>query len=616
MAKFDTIKTAIDANINTNGTQAITGAVMNSVLKQMVDSTDTELTELESEIIYNLNKNNSTITYTLQEAIAAVPNEYRSIARGIVFKQTGLGVALAFFISDAYEAAWEKEYNWFVINNSRFTELDDKIQKEKQSTIYNLNANNSTTTYTLAEAISAIPTEYRSIARGIVFKQTGLGVALAFFTSDAYNAGWENEKNWFIVNNSRFTDLEKTISTLEKKTDSSIENLSSRIVDNDKDINNIINNISIDLDAITFDNLVLEKAYVDVSGDIKSWSSDSLKIMSYQASYDQYVRIEKTGSIYVTNEIICKCSNLDGISIGGHINGEIICIGTDYPFKAIIHLAEGEYLVRSGASKVYSTINLCEIPKRKLNGVRVDFEGDSVMEAKSSDGGWATLIQQMEGIVATNNGVSGLRIANNTSSTSILQKILSRNVDDFDMIVIQGGFNDGSTPLGTFSRNDYRDEGDDDYDASTFYGALEIICRYCLASFPKAMMIVGYNWGDNHWNATRAKAMVDVCEKWGMPYVDLRTKAGFNLHTESLRIKYGVYNGNVPIYDETKGYALDEKTKYAGKVYKAKQVISAPSGVFDASLWTYIGLEYDQCHCNLEGYKKSVGAIIQLMESL
>lgn len=49
MANFETIKTTIDANINTNGNQAITGAVMNSVLKQMVDSTDTELAKLSGE---------------------------------------------------------------------------------------------------------------------------------------------------------------------------------------------------------------------------------------------------------------------------------------------------------------------------------------------------------------------------------------------------------------------------------------------------------------------------------------------------------------------------------------------------------------------------------------
>lgn len=48
MGRFDNIKTAIDTNINTNGNQAITGAVMNSVMKQTVDSVDTQLTELES----------------------------------------------------------------------------------------------------------------------------------------------------------------------------------------------------------------------------------------------------------------------------------------------------------------------------------------------------------------------------------------------------------------------------------------------------------------------------------------------------------------------------------------------------------------------------------------
>ena len=52
MGRFDNIKTAIDTNINTNGNQAITGAVMNSVMKQTVDSVDTQLTELESKAEY------------------------------------------------------------------------------------------------------------------------------------------------------------------------------------------------------------------------------------------------------------------------------------------------------------------------------------------------------------------------------------------------------------------------------------------------------------------------------------------------------------------------------------------------------------------------------------
>ena len=47
MGRFDNIKTAIDTNIKANGNQAITGAVLNSVMTQTVDSVDTQLTELE-----------------------------------------------------------------------------------------------------------------------------------------------------------------------------------------------------------------------------------------------------------------------------------------------------------------------------------------------------------------------------------------------------------------------------------------------------------------------------------------------------------------------------------------------------------------------------------------
>lgn len=49
MGRFDTIKTTIDANIKENGNQEITGQKMNSILTEMVNATDAELTELESE---------------------------------------------------------------------------------------------------------------------------------------------------------------------------------------------------------------------------------------------------------------------------------------------------------------------------------------------------------------------------------------------------------------------------------------------------------------------------------------------------------------------------------------------------------------------------------------
>ena len=72
MANFDTIKTAIDANIKTNGTQDITGAKMNSILHQMVDATDEQLTELESVIGLDFFVNKATALRTTGLADATV----------------------------------------------------------------------------------------------------------------------------------------------------------------------------------------------------------------------------------------------------------------------------------------------------------------------------------------------------------------------------------------------------------------------------------------------------------------------------------------------------------------------------------------------------------------
>ena len=54
MGRFDTTKSMINANVKTNGKQEITGQVMNNVLTQMVEDTDSQLTELESKSIESM----------------------------------------------------------------------------------------------------------------------------------------------------------------------------------------------------------------------------------------------------------------------------------------------------------------------------------------------------------------------------------------------------------------------------------------------------------------------------------------------------------------------------------------------------------------------------------
>lgn len=50
MGRFDATKATIDANIKSNGNQEITGDILNSVMTDMVDATDAELTELSAEV--------------------------------------------------------------------------------------------------------------------------------------------------------------------------------------------------------------------------------------------------------------------------------------------------------------------------------------------------------------------------------------------------------------------------------------------------------------------------------------------------------------------------------------------------------------------------------------
>ena len=49
MGRFDTTKATIDANIKQNGNQEITGSILNSVMTEMVDATDAQLSKLEQE---------------------------------------------------------------------------------------------------------------------------------------------------------------------------------------------------------------------------------------------------------------------------------------------------------------------------------------------------------------------------------------------------------------------------------------------------------------------------------------------------------------------------------------------------------------------------------------
>lgn len=154
-------------------------------------ATQQQLTVLKSKFDFcNVNYQNGvpkTAYADAETARAAVPENFRKY-----------GLVIAYLLADGWhieQYIFTMSINPWGTSNAYWKVYDYK----PEYIVYNLNANNSTTTYTIAEAIAAVPPEYRTIARAIIFRQTGVGTTLALFNSNSYISGWVNPNNWFII---------------------------------------------------------------------------------------------------------------------------------------------------------------------------------------------------------------------------------------------------------------------------------------------------------------------------------------------------------------------------------------------------------------------------------
>lgn len=167
-----------------------------------------------------------------------------------------------------------------------------------------------------------------------------------------------------------------------------------------------------------------------------------------------------------------------------------------------------------------------------LTGKKVVYDGDSICAATF---GYPKLIADKTACIFANYAVGGGRLCANSERHSVVNNLSSLPTDG-DIYCFQGGINDwwGNTPLGTFNQGDYTGA----VDPATIYGAMETICRYALTNFfGKAICFVithkvqnaaySKNTAGNTFLDYR-KAMIDVCEKYSVPYYDAFTKSGLN----------------------------------------------------------------------------------------
>ena len=271
MSNYNSLKTTIDANIKQNGRQEITGQILNTVLNQMVNilgtgyqfagvattatnpgtpdakvfyiangkgtytnfgglevtedevvvlywdsswhkeatgiASNEKLTELESKFDFcNVNFQNgvpNTAYADAETARAAVPENFRKYGLVIAYKLSD-GWHIEQYIYPYSVNPWVTAGGWWKVYDYK-----------PEYTVYNLNANNSTTTYTLAEAIAAVPSEYRTIARAIIFRQTNVGTTLALFNANAYVSGWTDTNNWITISSETLTAWNAPVEKLQ-----------------------------------------------------------------------------------------------------------------------------------------------------------------------------------------------------------------------------------------------------------------------------------------------------------------------------------------------------------------------------------------------------------------
>lgn len=181
--------------------------------------------------------------------------------------------------------------------------------------------------------------------------------------------------------------------------------------------------------------------------------------------------------------------------------------------------------------------------ENKLYGKKVLWNGDSICYGSAEAGNWAGRIAERNSMTCKNYARGGGTIAENPpplrdgqkrhSVSETIEKMYEEH-PDADYIVIEGGTNDADllgcaakdpngTRLGGFAPWDFSGH----YDRNTFCGALESIfyraTRYWGGK--RIGYIVAQKMGCDSKPALNRRfyfdCAVEICKKWGIPYVDL-----------------------------------------------------------------------------------------------
>lgn len=199
--------------------------------------------------------------------------------------------------------------------------------------------------------------------------------------------------------------------------------------------------------------------------------------------------------------------------------------------------------------------------KNKLFGKSVGWAGDSIMNG-ASDGnvlnGWIGRIARDNGMMFENKAVNGAFMADTgvAGRYSISGRITEFASSNHDYYIFDGGANDyfNRIDVGQIT-SDYNNN----FDTKTYCGALES-CIYKLQttySTAKIGFIIPYKMqtsGDITAQKAYFDKAVEICQKWGVPYLDLRYACTLNYNIPMYQKYYSDnVHANAAGYDFTYG---------------------------------------------------------------
>ena len=293
------------------------------------------------------------------------------------------------------------------------------------------------------------------------------------------------------------------------------------------------------------------------------------------------------GTIPEWNTTIAEGTVLEGLEA----EDEVVERNPDIITQLLNRMREVEKIATKEAMQEYVNTYLTEHPveidetlTNPYKGKTIVVFGDSILAGwgwKEGTGIIQPLKEKYTDAVWINKAESGANMAvtSNPSHTPIVTQI-KNYTGAADAIIFDGGVNDinSSIPVGSIESG-----YDASYNTRTFCGALESALQHIMDRYPLAvkLYIIPHSFAkDNSYVDSIYSKAIEICDKWNMPYLDMR-KCSQIAMTSKNKSKYtrnansGVGDGVHPVeswYRTFYSPVIDQKLRNLGIGYTTAPV--------------------------------------------